>query len=184
MRKIRGIAASVLMVAGIGLAAAPVAGAATVNHHPHHHAQVIRPHLSGGTYNIVEANGCCGVGSATLNAGEQVTEVQGLGRSFTFSVQTTYFGDNAGYFQFSNGNFMAANSNCTGVTIKSSATSTGTVWAPQFTGTTHTYKIVNRYCDQQFGSHDTIDLAGRSSLGAQYILSGDAQGIFNKMTVS
>jgi hypothetical protein len=174
MHKIKGIVASVLMAAGLGLAAAPMAGAATVGHHGHHHAQVFRPHLTGGNYQFEEANGNYYVGSFDLNAGSQVVESSSA-RNFTFTVVTTYSGDNAGYLQFSNGNFLAANTVCDGATIKSSSSSFGTVWAPKFTGTTHTYDLVNRGCDQNAGSTDTVYMAGRNN-ASQFTFCNSAGG--------
>lgn len=171
-------------VLSFGAMAAPAMASTTGHHHRVSHVKVV-PALANGSYNIVETSGCCAVGASSIAAGNPVVEVSGLGRTMFFTAQTSYFGDDAGWITFSNGNFMAANSACNGVTIKSDSSSTGTVWAAKFTGAAHTYWLVNRYCDQNGGSRDNVVLAGNSHLGDHfYVATQGFAGEYQKMTLA
>jgi hypothetical protein len=141
-RKIRITLAAIAMLAGMGVSAPAMAAPSAVS----------------GPYTIqLTGDTDQYVGADTITAGSQVVGKPAPGRSLHFDDQTLYFSDDAGTFTFSNGNFMAANSACTGVTIKSDPSSNGTVWALHDNGS-NGFLIINRYCDQQAGSHDNIAL--------------------------
>jgi hypothetical protein len=96
--------------------------------------------------NYKETNGRYAIGAADLNAGTKVWEVNPPGRTLVFTVTTSYLGYEAGTLQFSNGNYMAATNDFSGVTIKSSASSNGTIWAFKvFDGSVW---WINRYVSQ------------------------------------
>ena len=98
-----------------------------------------------GPWNIWLTNGSQAVGAGSITAGNPVTDVFHPGRDMTWSPQGTD-GNNRtyGYWKFSNGNFMAANNACNGVTIKSDASANGVIWVEVFTGGNLYY--ANRYC--------------------------------------
>jgi hypothetical protein len=169
------------LIAGAGLALAAALGTAPAS-------ATIHPALANGTYNIIETNGNHAVGYATQNAGEQVTEVTGLGRDVTFVKATTYMGEDAGFLQTSNGNLIAMTTTCGGATLKSLSESFGTVWAAKPTGITHTWWLISRPCDQANGSHNTVALAGRDITGRQFLACGsppmECGGLLLKMTLA
>lgn len=131
-----------------------------------------------GPWHIQETSGPYDVGSSNLNAGTPVTQRNpGNARDMTFSFTGfNYNGDAALLVQFSNGNFMAANtSNCEETTIKSDSGSNGTVWAMHFAnGKAY---LVNRYCDQNVGQSDSnVRLGGDGTQNDQWdVCNGDAQ---------
>lgn len=179
MRKIGIALAGVLMTLASALAVAQPAGA------------TIQPSLANGNYNIVEANGHHAVWAASpLDAGEQVTEATGLGRIWTFSRQTSYGGNDAGFISSSSGNVLAMNNNCNGAVLKLQDATFGTIWEAKPTGAPHTYWLVSRACDQQQGSHNTVSLAGFDITGRQFTACGDppdpnhCAGLFLKMTLA
>lgn len=149
----RFFSAIVLTAATVAMVALPGAASASVAAHPN---------LAGGNYQFQETNGNYYVGSLTLSAGNPVLE-SGSPRSFTFTVTGTYGGNNSGYIQFSNGNFLAATTNCDGATIKSSATSFGTVWAPKASSTPGSVNLVNRGCSDNAGHGATVYMAGHNN---------------------
>lgn len=84
------------------------------------------------------------IGATSLAAGTPIIQVQSPGRLLNFTFQTTYQGMNAGYIKLSNGNYVAMNNACTGVTIKSDPTSNGTIWAWDAINNLR-YRAVSRY---------------------------------------
>lgn len=83
-------------------------------------------------------------------AGNQIVQSVAPGIHLTFSNSTTYQGDPAGTMKLPNGNFMAANAGCNGVTIKSSSSSDGTVWADHVNANGF-HQLVNRFCSTPSG---------------------------------
>lgn len=144
----------IAVLSGLTLALG-VSAPALASGHPVH------PGLAGGNYQFEESNGNYYVGSFTTSAGNPVVESLSP-RSFTFTVTTTYGGNNAGYIQFPNGNFLAATTNCDGATIKSSANSFGTVWEPKSAGSGQD-DLINRGCDQNAGGQNSVAMAGRNN---------------------
>jgi hypothetical protein len=142
--KIGAVLAGIVMV--VGLSAPAMAGPAV-------------PASVSGPYQIqLTGDSLQYVGSDDLNAGTMIIGVSsGRARNLHFNDHTFYFSDDAGEFTLSNGNFMAANNSCSGVTIKSDSTSNGTVWALHDLGAGG-FLLINRYCDQQAGTHDNIAL--------------------------
>jgi len=141
--------------AGIAVAAAPVASAA--GHHP-------RPDFSCSSCSIVEGNGYA-VGAPDDSAGHPVTQ-EVAGRTMTWVQQTTYLGYAAGFWKFSNGNYMATTTDCSGVTVKSSNTSTGVVWFMVPDGAR--WFVGNRACDT--AQQGNTVLAGDGVLHHQYYI--------------
>ena len=90
---------------------------------------------------------------------------------------TTYSGDQAGLWRFDS-SYIAANNACTGVTMKTSSTSNGTVWALQADGSFD--RLINRYCDQQKGSNDNQAMEGDNSAGDQYTVGTPASGEYQQ----
>jgi hypothetical protein len=99
----------------------------------------------------------------------------------TWVQQTTYLGYDAGFWKFSNGNYMAANTACSGVTVKSSNTSTGVVWFMVPDGAK--WFVGNRYCDN--AGNGNIVLAGDGVLHHQYYIrqSPPCCGDFERMFI-
>jgi len=99
----------------------------------------------------------------------------------TWVGQTTYLGFAAGFWKFSNGNYMAANTSCSGVTVKSSNTSTGVVWFMVPDGSK--WYVGNRYCDT--GQQGNMVLAGDGVLHHQYYIRKEPPccGDFERMFV-
>ena len=146
------------------------------------HATLTAAHhkrLGAGPWNIWETNGTQAVGADTLSAGDQVREVAHPGRTMTWVQEgTTGDGTPYGEWQFSNGNYMAANSNCTAVTIKSSKTSTGTVWFWDVFAGGSDQVIESRHCG------NGQDLAGHNHNGDQFVICAfGAAGCFEAMTL-
>jgi len=160
--------------AGIAVAAAPVASAAPAGHHP-------RPDFSCSSCSIIEGTNYA-VGAPDDSAGQPVTQ-ETTGRTMTWVQQTTYLGYAAGFWKFSNGNYMAMNAGCNGATVKSSNTSSGVVWFMVDAGSGKWY-VGNRYCDNQ--QHGNIVLEGDGVLHHQYAVAaiGACCGIWEKMTIA
>lgn len=165
--------ATLLMLAGTGVAAASTNSASAAGSVTQ--SSSVHPNLAGGNYQFEETNGSYYVGSLTLTAGNPVIENTSA-RSFTFTVVTTYGGNNAGYLQFSNGNFLAATTNCDGATIKSSVTSFGTVWAPKASSTPGSVNLVNRGCSDNAGHGATVYMAGRNLQGQSFVFCDNFAG--------
>lgn len=158
-RKTGAILGVIAMIAGLGLSAPAMAA----------------PVSLAGPY-ILQLSGDTGfyVGSDDLNAGTPVITVNaGRERFMHFDSQTTYFAEAAGLWTFSNGNFMAAANSCNGVTIKSSSSSNGTVWAIHV-NSDGSRLFINRYCDQQKGSHDNIAMGETLAQLGQFQVFGPA----------
>jgi len=158
---------------GIAVAVAPVASAAPAGHHP-------RPDFACGSCSIIEGTGFA-VGAANIAAGNPVTQ-EAQGRTMTWVQQTTYLGYDAGFWKFSNGNYMAATTSCGGVTVKSSNTSTGVVWFMRDAGGGKWY-VGNRACDT--AQRGNVVLAGDGTLHDQFGVAviGACCGIYEKMFV-
>jgi hypothetical protein len=77
-------------------------------------------------------------------------------------------------------NYVAANSTCTGVTIKSSAASSGTVW---FFDVGNNWNIENRYCDQQEGIPPNRLMEGDGTTGDQWGI-GSGLGQYSNLQVT
>jgi hypothetical protein len=122
-------------------------------------------------WNIWEQNGSYAVGANDLNSGTAVIEVGHPGRTMTWQSLS---GGDAGYWKFSNGNYMAANSGCNGVTIKSSASSNGTVWIKVITGTGGDEYFQSRYCANN--AFPQTFLGGHNNLNGQWDLCYQVQG--------
>jgi hypothetical protein len=140
----------------------------------------VRPDFSCSSCSIIEGTGFA-VGAANIAAGNPVTQ-EATGRTMTWVSQTTYLGYDAGFWKFSNGNYMAANVSCSGVTVKSSGASDGTVWFMRDAGGGKWY-VGNRYCDN--GQTGTVVLAGDGTLHDQYFLHSlpPPGGIYEKMFI-
>ena len=118
-----------------------------------------------------------GVAAADLNGGTPVVQSGLLSdRNMTITATGGYYG---GYpavtVQFSNGNYMAAvtstgSGQCNQVTIKTSRTSNGVVWA--WNTITGNINLVNQYCANLTGS-SLWSLAGLNSVGSQWALCDD-----------
>jgi hypothetical protein len=155
------------------LAGATAAPASAAGHHA-------RPDFSCGSCSIAEGTGFA-VGATNIAAGNPVTQ-EATGRTMTWVPQTTYLGYTAGFWKFSNGNYMAANTSCSGITVKSSNTSDGVVWFMRDAGSGKWY-VGNRYCDN--AQTGTIVLAGDGTLHDQYFVRAlpPPGGIYEKMFI-
>lgn len=165
----------ILLAATITTAAALTT--TTASAHPHH----ITKRLTNGPWNIWEDNGTQAVGASDLNAGTSVTEVTHPGRTMTWVQEgIDPSGDPFGEWRFSNGNYMASNETCTGVTIKTDKTSDGTVWywVVRTGGTLQ--EIESRYCQNNFANDcGNCALAGKNINGHQWQTVSDiADGWF------
>lgn len=128
------------------------------------------------TMNNANGNGWY-VGSNDINSGTSVITVGSPGR--TVCDDSTGSG-NSVYVRYSNGNFMATNNSCTGVTIKSDFTSNGVVWNPEPQGD-GTVKFKNQYCTNQLTI--TVYLASDNHFNTQWFPGGNCAGCFEKMTI-
>lgn len=146
------LGASLLLAAPLALAAAPAVWA-----------------IGSGPWLIQEENGSYDVGANNLNAGTAVWEVTRPGRNMTWVA----LGGNQGYWEFSNGNLMASNNACSGVTIKSNPSSNGTVWIDYIPGDGHQY-FISRYC-QNLPVPKTY-LGGHNTFHGQWDLCNQVQG--------
>jgi hypothetical protein len=163
------------------LAAVTAAVLAGVTAAPASAAGHVRPDFSCGSCSIAEGTGFA-VGGANIAAGNPVTQ-EATGRTMTWVQQTTYLGYAAGFWKFSNGNYMAANNGCSGITVKSSGASDGTVWFMRDAGGGKWY-VGNRYCDN--AQTGTIVLAGDGTLHDQYFVRSlpPPAGIYEKMFIA
>jgi hypothetical protein len=154
-KRFAAIAASAIAVLSLGFSAP--AGAAQAQHH-RTGFNVDFTMVNGNTYSMGQPN------DVPFNPINQVAQP---GRTFFFSNDTTFQGSPAGLLSFpATGDDMAANNACNGVTIKSSDTSNGTVWAIRDIGGAEV-ELVNRYCSQQNGS-DTLIAYADNVLGHQW----------------
>jgi hypothetical protein len=182
MHRSRIVAAVLAVVALFGIALAPAAGAATVTR-----AAPAAAHRQIGPYYISTENGAnyC-IGAPNLTAGTAVIQEPNSGgcRDMYFSEIGVDSNDYAfGYWEFSNGNYMAANSACEGVTIKSSSSSNGTVWTEYDVGG-HLY-LANRYCSQQLGLDYSQFLAGTNDQGDQWQIGTiTGPGLYTKIDLT
>lgn len=116
--------------------------------------------------NIIMSNNDA-LGAPNPAAGNPITEEQ-FGRNLTWSSQTTYLGYDAGYWTLNtNGNYVAATNNCDGLTVKSSNTSNGVVWAMRYDSGSGKWYIINRYCDQVGNWGGTAVMGGNGTRGVQ-----------------
>jgi hypothetical protein len=162
-------AATVAILAGASAAPASAAG---------HH---IRPDFSCGSCNIIEGTGF-GAGAPDPSPGHPVTQ-EAVGRTMTWHSQTTYLGYDAGYWTLNaSGGYMATTSGCGGVTVKSSAASTGTVWFMVDAGGGKWY-VGNRACDN-LGAGNVV-LASDGVLHHQYSTAviGACCGLWEKQFI-
>src|SRR6266704_6558706 len=173
--------AAALAAAALAAASLFSATAATAAPAPQQH-QAAPARLGAGPWNIKETNGSFWVGASDITAGNPVTEKsEASARNMTWDANGgTYQGHPTGYWKFSNGNFIATTVTDCEVTVKSSSSSTGTVWADNGN------LIINRYCDQQVGSNpDTQALAGFNISGRQFTVCGlpyDCSGFYRAMS--
>lgn len=86
------------------------------------------------------------IGQPNVAPGNMVIQVTGQGQELFFSDTTSFNGDPAGTLQFSNGDFAAANTACTGITIKASSTASGTIFGLRDAGN-NLVELTNRFCD-------------------------------------
>jgi hypothetical protein len=100
-------------------------------------------------------------------AGNPIIQTTGPGRTFTFCDSTTVgeFDFPAGTMELANGNFMAANDACTGVTIKSNSGSNGTVWYLINTTPSPDFMVASRFC---MHGGDNIVIYGDNTQGDQW----------------
>lgn len=109
------------------------------------------PAITGGHFVIAMENGSYTVGSDSTAVGTPVITKGHPGRTWIFNAATTYFGEPAGYWQTTDGNYLAMTNDCGHATIKANPTDNGVIWEVHQIGTDgHTY-LVNRYCDQNQG---------------------------------
>lgn len=157
MKRVLGLVLTAMLLALAG-AAVPVSASAA-----QHHKQ--NP-----VFKIHEENGSQYVGAFSLSAGNKVITVPATSARTTTWILTggTYFGNDVGRLQFSNGNYMAENTNCDGVTIKSVSTSWATRWALYITGG-HEY-LINEDCDNNVGAGNSLALGATNTNGAQWTL--------------
>jgi hypothetical protein len=100
-------------------------------------------------------------------AGNQIVQTTSPGRIFTFSNNVMVGSDHGGTLELANGNFMAANDACTGVTIKSNSGSNGTVWYIIPNPTTGTIQLASRYCMDPL-DQDPLIIYGDDTLNHQW----------------
>jgi hypothetical protein len=115
-----------------------------------------------GPWIVWEANGVYAVGAANLDAGTAVVTAD-TGRYVTFdSISGSSY-----YLQFINGNYMASNDACSGITIKSSSASDGVVWiyGHMSGGNPNDNYLENRYCTT--GAAAEV-LSGAGTVSTQY----------------
>src|SRR5262249_7584462 len=116
--KITGIAAAVLLAAGLTVSAAVTVSAAP--------SAPGFPPGCGTPFTMNNTNGNnYYIGSNDTQAGTAVITVHAPGRTICTDSTGT---PGSVYVRYDNGNYMAANNNCNGVTIKSSQLSNGVVW--------------------------------------------------------
>jgi hypothetical protein len=92
---------------------------------------------------------CVGVGAGGDNAGQPVIEKSNHANCSTMTdgfQGTDIHGHPEYLWSFNSGNYMAATNDCTKVTIKSSASSNGTVWILVFDINGHAF-LYSRYCN-------------------------------------
>jgi hypothetical protein len=131
--------------------------------------------LSSGPWNIIETYGAYSVYSNdVLNATKVIEASNGRNMTWVDSL-SSYNGDETGYWQFYNGNLMAATNDCSGVVIKNSITDNGVVWAlhPASGSNVNAY-IINRRCDQSdaYTGSSTAGLTGHNDNGRQFTICG------------
>jgi hypothetical protein len=135
-----------------------------------------------GPWNIWLENGSQAVGAASVNAGTSVIDVAHPGRNMTFDQQgTDANGFGYGYFKFYTGTFMAATNVCSGVTIKSSGSSNGTIWVLWISGG-HLY-LISRYCSGG-ANHYGSRLASSNLPGDQWFIGTGISGQFVKIVLN
>jgi hypothetical protein len=167
--------------------AVPLAMATTPVAASPHKPVVAEKHFPSNPLHIKQASGNDFYVAATdISAGNPVTEnFEGSARNMTW-VPTggdPYNGSPVGYLKFSNGNFMAAVSSgsneCILVTIKSSSTSNGTVWA---WNTATGNLMINRFCGQILDPESA--LAGTNNIGDQWKIHGPAPGYYRNLVIT
>lgn len=133
-------------------------------------AKVVSAKRSPLSVNYQELNGHgYGLGAPNGGTGNMIVQVNGDGPTYTFSNDTTYAGDPAGTLKLGNGNFVASNASCSGLTIKSSSSSDGTVWGDHVTSS-GAHQLNNRFCSQNGGQGDEIVAYADNTLGNQWKL--------------
>lgn len=170
----------------VGLVAVAVIGLAPALIGTIHADAATARRIPGNPLQIFQANGNgWSVAAANLNAGTQVTEGSDMGaRNLTWTETGNYGGAPEGFLQFSNGNYMAATSDCVGVTIKGSSTSNGTRWALSSLGGGD-YDAINPYCTNTFSDGSDWELGGLNSQGSQWVVNPDgAFGNYQKLAVT
>jgi hypothetical protein len=112
------------------------------------------------------------MGNATLTAGTPMITVTHPGRTLQwFFTGGTYMGNSVGNITTSNGMYVAANTACAGVTLKTDPAAFGTAWTFKTEG--GDLVVISRPCDQAAGSHNTVGMAltGSSHSGDQWLIS-------------
>jgi hypothetical protein len=136
------------------------------------------------TFTVWERYGTQAVGAPNLGSGQNMVEVAHPGRTLTWSNDApNYLGDSAGHLQVSGGNYIRASDDCSTVYLTTSSSANGTVWAQHFSN--GSLYLINRRCDQQYSSPDTMALAGRNVNGDVFSICGsplDCTGWFRAMT--
>jgi hypothetical protein len=169
----RFVQASVALMAGVALVgtAAGSASAATGR------ATASRPRVSF-TITLTMKNGNhFSTGQPNPVAGNPIIQTSAPGRTFTFSNSTTVGEFDAGTMKLANGNFMAANESCTGVTIKSDSGSDGTIWYIIPNGANDTEQLASRFCMGSAG--DNLVIYGDNVAGDQWKICDTTPGKSN-----
>src|SRR5262249_35661371 len=159
------IAAVAAVPAGAAASSSPPAGQHPVKHVA---SQPYDPHIR-------LTNGSQYVGADCITSGCAVKNVGSPGRTMTWNPQgTNSDGFAFGYWQFSNGNYMAATNDCQGVTVKTSAGSNGVVWTwvPA-----NQWIMANRYCSGGEASYGTV-LTSDNVNGHQWFPGSELAGQF------
>jgi hypothetical protein len=150
------------IVIAIGAAATlAIAGCGTVAHNAG--TKAFDPHLR-------LTNGSQYVGADCITSGCAVKNVGSPGRTMTWNPQgTNSDGFAFGYWQFSNGNYMASNDLCSGVTVRTSATSNGVVWTwvPD-----NDFLFANRYCSMGANNYSSV-LGSDNQNGHQWFIGNN-----------
>ncbi len=165
------------IVAGVAIVAFGASGASATT----------IPRAEIGPFNVATLNGnnYCAYGSGGSQAGGTPI-VQGSGNC-TDLYEALLGYDRNGYAEMylrtTNGNFMAANNACDGVTIKTSEGSDGVVWIlytyPNPGGGEWDY-LTSRYC----GGNYSMAMGGTNTAGAQWEIGSTLDGpLYTKITI-
>ena len=163
---------TIIAIAAGALALAPLASAS---------AATMRPDtLPNSPFSINETNGpgyFVGTQGNSQAAGTAVTQrLSANAWPMTFNDTGTFNGNPAGTLTFPNGNYLAATGTCGAATIKSSASSNGTIWAWK---SSNEYELVNRYCTQGDASHANQYLEGDGTDNDQFNIGADGGFFYN-----